>query len=248
MMIKITEKCSMGCTHCMNDATANGKHMTDDVYKKVIDFQKRYGGLFCMITGGEPSEHPAFKAYIAYAKRKLPNVFITIATNGTWMEDNYQYINDMYYKYQETLLFQVCNDPRYYPKHVDFSHPVFSLPNVIVIDNVPKIYPQGRAVTNNLEWSALGSKCFNVRAMTHQIEHKSLEFIIAMLAVKEKICTPHITIDGSIKVGESDLCPVCSHIDKSEEEIIQDILTFRCQKCNHVNKNLSKNLREIIGE
>lgn len=248
MMIKITEKCSMGCSHCLNNATSNGRHMTDDTYKKVIEFQQQYGGLFCMITGGEPSEHPAFKAYIAYAKKKLPDVFITVATNGLWMIGNYYYIKTMYEKYKETLLFQVCNDPRYYPIPIDFSHPVFQLPNVIVIKEVPKIYPQGRALINNLQWNAQGSKCFNVRAVAHQVEYKSLEYIIAMLAVKERICTPHISIDGSIRLGESDLCPVCSHIDKEEHEIVQDILSFRCQKCNHVNKNLSDNLRQIIGE
>jgi MoaA/NifB/PqqE/SkfB family radical SAM enzyme len=65
MMIKITEKCSMGCSHCMNNATPNGKHMVDATFVKVIKFQKKYGGPFCMITGGEPSEHPMFKQYLS---------------------------------------------------------------------------------------------------------------------------------------------------------------------------------------
>jgi hypothetical protein len=222
--------------------------MVDATFVKVIKFQKKYGGPFCMITGGEPSEHPMFKQYLSYAKQILPGVFITVATNGLWMENDYQYVLDLYYKYKETLLFQVCNDPRYYPKSIDFSNPVFSLPNVIVIDSVPKIYPQGRAVDNNLEWNAIGSKCYNVRAVAHQVEYKSLEFIIAMLTLKERICTPHISIDGSIRLGESDLCPVCSHIDKNADEIVKDILAFKCQKCNHVNKNLSEDLRKLIGE
>ena len=54
MMIKITEKCSMGCIHCMNNATPNGKHMDFDIFQRVVSFQKQYGGPFCIITGGEP--------------------------------------------------------------------------------------------------------------------------------------------------------------------------------------------------
>ena len=51
MMIKITEKCSMGCTHCMNDASKSGKHMSFDVFKDVIAFQKKYGTSFVILRG-----------------------------------------------------------------------------------------------------------------------------------------------------------------------------------------------------
>ena len=51
MVIKITEKCSMGCSHCMNNALPTGKHMSFDTFKDVIKFQKQYGGAFCMISG-----------------------------------------------------------------------------------------------------------------------------------------------------------------------------------------------------
>ena len=50
-----------------------------------------------------------------------------------------------------------------------------------------------------------------------------------------------------IKLGESDLCPVCSSIYKSEQEIMNDILNFHCHQCDHINKNLSKQCLDIIG-
>lgn len=247
-MIKITSKCSMNCSHCMNDATANGKHMDFDTFKKVVLFQNKYGSPLCMITGGEPSEHPEFKAFLEYAVQNMPYTFITVATNGLWMTIDPDFVNYCMTRYSIRILFQVSHDPRYYPIPIDLSLPVFRLPNVAVINNIPKLYPQGRALENNMSWEAKGSKCFNVRAIANQVEVKSLAHIISILAVKEKICTPHIAIDGSIKLGESDLCPPCSHIDKSHDDIMQDILNFKCQKCNHVNCNLEPQYKQLIGE
>lgn len=248
MMIKITEKCSMGCTHCMNNASCNGKHMDATTFKKALEFQKVYGGPFCLITGGEPIEHPDFFYYLTMAMKQLDACFITVATNGVWMQDNMDFVMHMNNLYGDRLIFQVTNDERYYPIRIDWQHPVFHLDNVVTSDKVPRLYPQGRTLSNNLEWEAKGSKCFNVRAAAHQITFKDLRMLIAMLAVKGKFCTPHISIDGHIKVGESDLCPNCSHIDKSNYEIMDDIINFRCSQCNHVNCALPTEYRQVIGE
>lgn len=247
MMIKITAKCSMGCSHCMNDAKATGGHMDFDTFKQVVDFQNKYGGPFCMITGGEPSEHPEFKMFLEYAAQHMNN-FITVATNGLWMTVDPNFVAYCMNKYNVQVMFQVSHDPRYYPIPLDLSLPVFQLQNVVVIDEIPKIYPQGRALSSGMNWEAKGSKCFNVRAVAHQVDFKDLRHIIGILAAKDKICTPHITIDGSIKLGESDLCPVCSHISKPQNEIVQDMINFRCQQCKHVNRNLESHYKQIIGE
>ena len=250
MMIKITEKCSMGCSHCMNRATCNGEHMSFDIFKDVIEFQKKYGGPFCFITGGEPFEHPNFIQFLLYAKQQLPECFITVATNGVAMQDilTAKFVYDLGKHTFPPVLFQVCNDSRYYPTSIDLSLPVFELNNVTVITEVPRLYPQGRTLDNKLKWESNGSKCFNVRAVAHQIQNPTIEKIIGVLAYKEKICTPHISIHGNIKLGESDLCPVCSNIYKSEKEIINDILNFRCHGCDHVNCKLDSYYKNLIGE
>lgn len=248
MMIKITEKCSMGCTHCMNNAMPNGNHMELETFKKAIEFQKKYGGSFCIITGGEPTEHPQFVSFIVYALENLKLCFITVTTNGTWMQYNADEVKSLHNLYGTRLLFQVTNDKRFYPTQINLSLPVFQYDNVLTCNQIAYIYPQGRALDNNLEWESKASKCFNIRSITHKIGYKGLGNIIAMLAVKGKFCTPHISIDGYIKLGESDLCPNCSHIDKTEEEIINNILSFKCSKCNHINNKLPKEYRMAIGE
>ena len=248
MMIKITEKCSMYCGHCLNNATSHGSHMTLATFQKAIEFQKEYGGPFCIITGGEPTEHPLVPYFIGLFMEQLTDCFVTVATNGVWMQDNESFIRNMNEIYGPRLMFQVTNDKRYYPTRINLSLPVFELNNVIVCEELARIYPQGRALFNDLEWESKGSKCFNVRAITHQIGIKDLRNIIGMLAVKQKFCTPHISINGEIKLGESDLCPACSHIDKTHDEIIKDILEFRCDGCKHVNDNLPHEYRQVIGE
>lgn len=247
MMIKITEQCSMGCSHCMNNATPNGKHMDPKTFRRAIAFQKKYGGPFVIITGGEPTNHPRFIDYLLYAANELSGCYITVTTNGIWMLSHASVIKEIWEKYGSHIMFQVTNDERYYPTPL-LSHSVFELENVILCDRVEHIYPQGRALENGLEWNSKASKCFNVRAITHQVNFKDLRTIIGMLAVKGKFCTPHISIDGHIKLGESDLCPNCSHIDKTNNEIIDDIMNFRCNGCNHINSQLPKEYLEIIGE
>ena len=238
----------MGCSHCMNNATSMGKHMSFETFKKVVDFHKKYRISFFIISGGEPTEHPDFKDFLLYALKELPNNFITVTTNGIWMLSNSDFIKEMNDVHGSRLIFQVTNDERYYPVRLDCTHPVFSTKNVIVCNKVEHIYPQGRALYNNLEWDSKASKCFNIRAIANQVKYKDLGIIIGMLAVKNKFCTPHINIDGYIKLGESDLCPICSHIDKENNEIVNDIINFRCDKCNLVNDNLPKEYRKIIGE
>lgn len=248
MMIKITAKCSMGCSHCMNDAKPTGGHMDFETFKKSIEFQKTYGGPFAIITGGEPTEHPQFVDYLEYAIHELPGVFITITTNGLWMQNNYDYIKHLEEIHRETVMFQVSYVKEYYPIPVDLTLPVFSLNNVVVCTEIEAMYPLGRALDNGYESDSKAPRCFNIRSITRSIGYKDLRTVIGMLAVRGKFCCPHIAIDGTIKVGESDLCPPCSHIDKTNEEICRDIANFRCDKCDHVTKKLPPEYRQAIGE
>ena len=82
--------------------------------------------------------------------------------------------------------------------------------------------------------------------MAHQMSVKSFPLLLSMLAVKDRFCTPHIDINGNIKLGESDLCPVCSNIFKPHNEIFNDILKFDCNKCDFINKNLPSEYLNII--
>ena len=195
MLIKITRKCRMGCSHCLDDAKPVEEYMSFDVFKRVIEFISEHPYTQIIISGGEPTEH---------------------------------------------------YDLRYYPIRINTDDDIFKLNNVVFIDKVEHIYPMGRALDNNIKHDSVGSKCFNIRSITRNT--KDLNNTFYQLFLRMKFCTPNVDIHGDIKLGESLLCPECSNIFKSDDEIVQDIVNFKCSKCDLINKKLPKEYRNAIGE
>jgi hypothetical protein len=256
MLIKITDKCSMGCSHCLSDCNPNGKHMSFETFQKAIRFNfDRAGDSPILISGGEPTEHPEFEKFIGYllmykkleeAKNLRKLAPITVTTNGLWLSENVEFVkyleNSSFYN---DIMFQVVVDDRYYPVHV--NEKILSSSELIIIGHdVPAIYPQGRALQNNIPTNRKSSNCFNVRAITKQIDSPTFEKIISMQYLRGHMCTPHIDIDGNIKLGESRLCAVCSNIDKTDEEIVNDIINFQCHQCDFINNNLPPLYKQFV--
>lgn len=247
MLVKITDKCSMGCSHCMSDCTPNGEEMSLKVFEDVIKFQNTYGGLVMTISGGEPTEHTNFKSFLRYAiTHTNKETKILVTTNGLWLTENLDFMKELYIGYPtEKCEFQIVVDDRYYPIHVNESSPVFDLPNVMLCHDVYQLYPQGRALQNKLPFKAKSSKCFNIRALVKQLDF-SLVDIFYQLNMKGKFCTPHIDINGAILLGESSLCPVCSSIYSSEKTILNDIKIFQCHQCDFINNNLAPEYKKFV--
>lgn len=254
MLLKITEACSMGCTHCMNDAKPDGKHMTFETFQAALDFiirNKSYHSI--LISGGEPTEHPVFPMFMGYAIAALNEIkepkVLTVTTNGFWILNNISAAKEIVGAGNEYthVEFQVSTDTRYYPQKLDVTKRIWREKGFILCkDCVEHMYPQGRAKTNNLPWEAKGSKCFNVRAITKQIPNPTIENVVSGLFRAAKFCTPAIRIDGGISLGESDLCPKVASIYDKEEDIIQKIKDFKCDGCSQINDNLPIQLRQFV--
>lgn len=244
----------MGCAHCMNDAKPDGKHMTLDTLAATIDFivrNKIYHSL--IVTGGEPTEHPMFPFFMGYiiaALNKIPEPkMITITTNGFWILDNISCAKELVAAGNEHthIEFQVSTDTRYYPKKLDVTKRIWREKGFCLCkDCVESIYPQGRAKTNNLPYQVKASKCFNVRAITKQLPNPTIQSVVAGLFSVMKFCTPAIRVDGSISLGESDLCPKCASIYDKEEDIIRKIKEFKCDGCHPLNENLDIKYRQYV--
>ena len=245
MLLKITQHCSMGCSHCMNNATPNGKHMTEETLRVALKFlidNNCYHSV--IVSGGEPTEHPDFLKFMNIIIDTLnftsyPHM-ITITTNGFWclehMEEAKSIVRNTPYC---NVVWQVSTDNRYYPKELPIHKKLWREPGfTLCTDCVESMYPQGRAVDNNYDWNCKSSKCFNVRAIAKQIPNPTVESIVMTMLKNRKVCTPAIQYDGSIKLGESDLCPVCASIYDSPEDIVKKIIQFKCHECDHVNNNL----------
>lgn len=265
MLIKITESCSMGCSHCMNDAKPCDRHMTLETANSVMDFIITNDMCHHMlITGGEPTEHPQFmdvmKTIINRLNESKRKMIITITTNGVWCETHYDEVKELLDMNSSNLFisFQVSNDSRYYPKRLDLNNPVFKLDKMVMCideDCVQQIYPQGRA-RNFKDWNAKCSKCFNTRSVTKQlfvkqsdvtnIQYPLLKDVIGYLESHNKFCTPAIHYDGGIGLGESDLCPCVATIFDDNVTISKNILKFDCYSCDFINEQLPSSTHAFI--
>jgi MoaA/NifB/PqqE/SkfB family radical SAM enzyme len=139
MLVKITTQCSMGCTHCMEDALPQGEHMSLEVFEKALSFiAKCYPGVrIVMLSGGEPTEHPDILKIIELVKEWN----VVLLSNGLF------YTGPLKDSILDSgIAIQVYNDSRYYPKKVaPINHP-----NVIYADKINLMSPFGRAKKNGL--------------------------------------------------------------------------------------------------
>lgn len=254
MLISITEKCRMGCSHCMDDAKADcDKFMTEDMFRKAIDFNLKYDPSIT-ITGGEPTEHPMFWEFMDIIAEKVSRhklFAVSICTNGM------NFTNGDIPKIREfnkiagsknLFSFQVTHVPKYYPIPIDLTQDVFKEPNVLIADKIEYLQYAGRA-KNHPEWKFYPSsapKCFNIRSMIRS--GMNFSDTITQLRGIGKFCTPQISYDGHIKVGETTLCPNVSHITDSDSLILRKIRSFSCSGCSHITDNMPPMYRDAIGE
>ena len=119
MLIQITNKCRMGCPHCMQDSNPDGQHMTEEVFRQAAMFCYQALPMVINISGGEPLEHPEW-VDITKTLLSIPTVkMATILTNGFWIEDAQQRVKmAKLIKYSKgRLKVQVYSHPKYYKQH-----------------------------------------------------------------------------------------------------------------------------------
>ena len=246
MLVKLTERCTMGCNHCMDCATPEGKDMSLDTFRDVLQFiiDKDLAPFGIILSGGEPTEHRQFdeimRILLDTLKENPFSKIITIATNGENIikepEKYLRYIAEVE-SYGVNLFFQISADVRYYPRRIPTHKRVLRENGFVLCDDCCNtgIYPIGRALENNLPWKSGAPQCTNCLLISAQLKlkknHVSLHDLIYELSKNGKMCTPHINIDGTIGLGESKLCPpVCSIYDEYET-LGEKILNSPCHKC-----------------
>lgn len=248
MLIDLTYSCSMGCSHCMSDCKPDNRHMSVQTASDVLDFLIKNKIAIWMFSGGEMFENPDILAILDVVQEKFDTLScieksLTFATNGRILArtpELYEYVDNMRRKYGKRMFIQVTNDPRYYPDKLN-SKEIYRLNKLkALIDTVPShpsdatkiLYPQGRALINypDSNWNTIGPKCANARLAVMQ-GADSISKLYACLTTMHKFCTPAIAPDGSIKLGESALCPPVASIYDSDEDIIKKISQSNCRAC-----------------
>lgn len=255
MLIKITNMCAMGCTHCMEDSTPVGEHMTEVTFRKALDFTERAEALAwsrgafrqVLLSGGECTEHPEILRFIEIVEeRKLVPLLIT---NGMWLADDE--LRKAILKPQRSILVQVTNDTRFYPH----KPPEVRDRRVVYVPRLTVLVPLGRAKGNETVASmglrrAIAPPSFNLRSATRS--RRSFEEAVAVLRMRATLgqsgnCTPSIMENGDVVAGETRFCWKIGTVESSMTEVTRALLDMEeCNRCG-LEAGLSQVEKRAIG-
>lgn len=272
MLIKLTNRCFEGCSHCMEDSNPDGCHMSWDVVKDVASFASAIESRVLVISGGEFTTDPEFYDKIKYLIVNCTSTIgINLQSNGWWIENND--IRKQLFKLlnQDKITgIQISTNKHYYPNYefieghkedfTSFHRKVFYASNWQ--GSMTNITRLGRA--SNLPDSAIkgypGCSPFLQRSQMIErtlfkpINEIRLKEIIQSIEYSGILCKPMIDEFGVIHIGETQFCtPVgdvlgfssISNVDKNNrmEGIKYSIYEARmCDRCRQV-----KNLARMVG-
>ena len=231
MLIRITNSCRMGCSHCMIDSTPSGTHMNPDVYGEALEFTSKYDPSLIFLSGGEPTDHPQFLDYLQQAKWYMSKgkvLYVLVASNGMFLENE---------SYTQEILkigvpFQITNDPRFYPKRINKKEHML----LNYEDTIRLVTPMGRALTNKIPSTRQSPMCFNLRSVCRNFDN--LKGALTHLRSAGKMCSPSINVSGRIVAGESKSCFMIGNVRNTEEIILNNISNIQCGRCG-LQENLT---------
>lgn len=232
MLVRITQKCRMNCSHCMVEAKEDGAHMEPIVFGASLDFIERFEFRVMMLSGGEPTEHPDLLDMIDLS---LDRGFKTLVlSNGMFLTDP-QLTQALLSK---DVLIQVTNDPRFYPQRIQpLKHP-----KIMYEDSLQLLSPFGRA--KGMECSRQSPLCFNLRSATRS--YRDFQRGVFHLRSLAKMCTPSINVDGSISAGEAPSCHSIGNVWDSNVALTNAVCEMKCSRCG-LGKTLPDKYKQAIG-
>ena len=254
MLIKVTNHCAAGCSHCMEDSTVAGKHMPIETFERALSFSldvetlaRRVTGLptSILLSGGECSGHPAFEELIERVERR--GMVPVLITNGQWLAD--RALRERVLRPGRPIFVSVTSDPRFYPTPVTLD---FADERVMIRHQVGSLLPLGRAARRSLpdDQPLKGPISFNLRSVARTTG--DIRQAIAWLRVRSMThgagaCTPSISDDGRVHAGDSRNCFSIGTLDSSYAELTQALIDMQCNRCGLVGR-LTKEQRAAIGE
>lgn len=255
MLIKVTNYCSMGCSHCMENSTVAGLHMTTETFHKALDLTATLEGLAwsagapkkVLLSGGECTEHPDIIEFIKDAFRRNYQVFLI--SNGMWL-DNTELRASILRPEWKNLMIQITNDPRFYPSKPE------NIPDdnrLVFIPSLTKLIGLGRLKRKNVPDGIpmrSAPTSFNIRSLTRHFRDIKVAIAVQRLRANSGFsghCSPSISSDGTLVAGESNLCFPIGNVNSTAMEITKAICDMQCNKCGLVD-NLTQEQKIAIGE
>lgn len=234
----LTSRCHMGCKHCMQDSTAQGRHMTRLTFDRVLAFAREAEPWVVSVTGGEPTEHPEWSMWTRELLHISSVKVLNILTNGAWIEDKVQRIRmaRLVREARGRVKVQVYSNPLYYPNHEwtveheqqfrsigclpDFADPIF-------------MQDLGCARYNCREETETTQRCPScINSHLLAIQSGSIQQFLLNAVRASKFCRPLIDPDGAIHMSESWLCPAVAHVSDGCVDAFRKMRQSRpCRGC-----------------
>lgn len=229
MIIEITTRCTMGCSHCMLDCKPTGQDMSPETFQKVFSWIQslKTHNLVILISGGEPTLHPE---WVEYSKKFINNSYITcLLSNGLCLDDHETFKQVRRMK-QKGLMIQITNDLRYYPQKINWEK-IREL-GLKVEQNIRMLdISSGRAKTNHLISNSIKEfpDCVNYILWSKEVD--SLAQLLTLAISLQKMCLPRISYDGKIYFGEKLCCTPVGTVDDTPTTIFNNLKQSDC--CNN---------------
>ena len=258
MLIKITNYCSMGCSHCMEDSTVAGEHMTRETFLAALALTERLEGdawragipRRLLISGGEATEHPDVEWFL---ETVLAAHDVILITNGMWLDDPALRAKILRPEWRR-LMVQVTNDPRFYPRQptvvpTDDPRVVF-VPTLTVLVPLGRMKPSRAASGKDGVPVRKGPTSFNLRSITRTTG--DVRAALTLLRARAALgmagnCSPSISSDGTLVAGETSNCFPIGDVHSTADQVTRALVAMQCNKCGLVD-NLTQEQKLAIGE
>lgn len=240
MHLKITNRCGMGCTHCMeNSLPLTDTFMTMETFRAALAFTRRIEEaawmLGCapaiLLSGGEPTEHPEIVEMLSLlVKERFVPVLIS---NGMFLADE-KLREAILRPSWRSLMVQVTHDPRYYPSR---PPPEIEDDRVEYRRSLGGMLPLGRFKPADRAGEVLrqGPTSFNLRSAGLHFRDFAAAVCARRLAsgvTGNGNCAPSITHEGDVVAGESRFCWKLGTVHSTNEELTRAILGMgSCNRC-----------------
>lgn len=154
--IQITTKCNMSCAHCCFSCGLQGEEMSQNIFEKALEFCDEHD-QFVTIGGGEPTLHPKFKSFLKKAL-KYKYDHLLVVTNGTNPSLAFEMLDIVSMKNHSCTVFEVVlsRDKFHSPISESVVKAFAKLKAIRIVHN---IWPQGRALENQLSTVKVGCSC-----------------------------------------------------------------------------------------
>jgi organic radical activating enzyme len=240
MLIKITDRCFEGCSHCLANATPQGsKMMSGALFRKSVKFCIHSGAKAILISGGEPTVHPQIKEFLEHVCSKT--VVVVLITNGRFYKDKekMELILRLLRRYKN-LSVQISTHEKYYPSHKEFmenGHLFSSWPRTCIVPGGFQIRKLGRAAS--LEGADFIDSCSCINPILLALQTKSLPYVVRHMENKGYFCGIGVDAGGNVRVGEGVDCLSVGTVAHTAEEVYQELRKSRpCNRCGGLTEKI----------